>query len=80
MARILYFGLARERAGTESDYFDFDKPLLVGAMWDRLIERHPALRDARTISRVAIDMRYASENDSVNNDSEIAIIPPVAGG
>ncbi len=77
--RVLYFGPARDCAGMESEEIAADG-LTVNQLWNELIARHPALEPCRRISRVAIDMNYATEQQVINSTSEVAIIPPVAGG
>lgn len=78
--KILYFGLARERAGVSSEEIRFDTTVTVGLLWQRLIELHPGLAECRSISRVAADMEYVGDTDTIADAAEIAIIPPVAGG
>ncbi|MBC8144484.1 MAG: molybdopterin converting factor subunit 1 [bacterium] len=80
MARILYFGVARDLAGTASEEASAVGATTVAGLWDVLIARHPALASIRSISRVALDMQYATSESLVNDDAEVAIIPPVAGG
>lgn len=77
---VLYFGLARDCVGVSSETFDIPDGLNVAGLWGLLIERHPKLGTVRGMSRVAVDMRYASDSDPVPDGSEVAIIPPVAGG
>lgn len=78
--KILYFGLARERAGVSSEEIRFDTTVTVGLLWQRLVELHPGLAECRSISRVAADMDYVGDTDTITDAAEIAIIPPVAGG
>lgn len=80
MARILYFGVARDIAKTDSESVELTRPTSVDALWKLLIERHAGLAAIRGVSRVAVDMQYASPDVTIADESEIAIIPPVAGG
>lgn len=80
MARILYFGVARDLSGHDVEEFDLGSVETGGALWDELIVRHPSLARIRSIARLAIDMEYATDESSTAGASEIAIIPPVAGG
>ncbi len=78
--KILYFGLARERAGVSSEELLFEGQGTVDRLWELLIERHPSLAECRAISRIAADMQYVADDDRIGDAAEVAIIPPVAGG
>ncbi|MBS1914361.1 MAG: MoaD/ThiS family protein [Bacteroidetes bacterium] len=77
---LLYFGIARDCAGVSGETISLDRDVTVTQLWDLLVERRPALAACRSLSRVAVDMHYAGENDLVPQGAEVAIIPPVAGG
>ena len=80
MALILYFGVARDLAGVDQEVIDIVGEISIDDLWTQLIERHAALERVRRVSRVAADMAYASDRLTIGDASEIAIIPPVAGG
>ena len=77
---ILYFGIARDHAGTAREEIDLPRGLTGGELWERLIELHPELAASRSISRLAADMAYVEDGEAIGEAREIAIIPPVAGG
>ena len=78
--KILYFGLARDCTGIGSEDFSIEEGITVRKLWDGLVERHPRLAECREFSRMAVDMRYVADDEVIAGASEIAIIPPVAGG
>jgi molybdopterin converting factor subunit 1 len=80
MITVLYFGWARDCAGIVSERIETTDPLSVSRLWDILIERRPRLAECRSSSRMAVDMNYADDADLVPDGSEVALIPPVAGG
>lgn len=80
MARILYFGVARDLAGRDAEELDLGDAGSVSELWNLLLERHPPLERVRGSTRLAIDMEYASDDTPVAGAREIAVIPPVAGG
>jgi molybdopterin synthase catalytic subunit len=80
MATILYFGPARERTGIDGEELSLSGTATVSELWDRLIAHRPMLAPLRDSCRVAVDQEYASGNVVIDNGSEVAIIPPVAGG
>jgi molybdopterin synthase catalytic subunit len=80
MARILYFGVARDLAGTDQEELMVGGVGTVDSVWAQLVAVHPKLAPIRSICRVAVDMHYATGETPVAESAEIAIIPPVAGG
>ena len=52
----------------------------VAAVWDAAIARAPQLAKWRRHARVAVNHSYASDDEIVTADAEIAFIPPVSGG
>ncbi len=77
---VLYFGIARDCAECSSETLDWHEGLTVAKLWETLIALHPALGRCRPMARVAVAMRYVSDNEAIPSDAEVAIIPPVAGG
>ena len=77
---VLYFGVARDCAGSSSEEIELEEGLTVAELWKVLIARHPGLVACREISRIAVDMCYVEEGERISGSSEVAIIPPVAGG
>ena len=52
----------------------------VATVFDELSHLHPRLADARRSLRCAVDLEYASWDDPVHDQAEVAFIPPTAGG
>ena len=80
MATILYFGWARECAGTDTDELRFDEPLSQQDFWAELLRLRPGLLPCQQASRIAVNQRYLAKSEAIEPHSDIAIIPPVAGG
>lgn len=79
--RVLYFGVARDLAGIDSDELPVAHRLSVEQLWTALLELHPRLADCKAICRLAADMEYLGDADVLSaSTGELAIIPPVAGG
>jgi len=76
---VLYFAIAREAAGTDSDSI-VGAPATVGALRAFLAERHPALARVLPRCRLAVNQEFAGDGDSVPDGAEVAVIPPVSGG
>ncbi len=77
---ILLFGIAREIVGTDTLTVPYnDVPKTVGALRQWLKEHYPAFGGLSSLA-IAIDKNYASDEDVLNPENEIALIPPVSGG
>lgn len=80
MAVILFFGPARERTGRESQELSIEGSIDIEELWRRLLTEHPTLEPLRESCRIAVDQEYALGDTTIDDSSEVAIIPPVAGG
>ena len=76
---VLYFAVARDRAGTASETLE-PAPATVGELRSLLAERHPGLAPILSRSRVAVDHDFADDSAPLRDGAEVAIIPPVSGG
>ena len=74
----LFAGLA-ESAGVKELRVSV-KQLTVAEVRCALDRRLPQLVSLLSRSAIAVDGRYAVENESICMSSEIAVIPPVSGG
>ncbi len=77
---IQYFGPARERTGISSESLSVDDTIDPEEFWHRVLELHPELDALRSSCRLAVDLRYIGDGDAIPPGSDVAIIPPVAGG
>ena len=76
---ILYFGGARDAAGTGREVLP-DAPPTVGALRRALEAAHPPLARILARSRVAVDQEFAGDDAPLRDGAEVAVVPPVAGG
>ena len=76
---VLLFGIARDLTGQSSVPMSLSKNANVGDLLGQLNERYPALTSIRSLL-VAVNGEYAEANQLLNNNDEIALIPPVSGG
>lgn len=77
---VLYFAAARERAGTDRDWFELPAGATAGAAKARAIEAHPALAAIAPHLRLAVDKAFATDSSPLWDGAEVALIPPVSGG
>ena len=78
--QIRYFAAAREAVGHESETVVIDDGSTVAALLAALCEQHPDLRGPAASMRVALDERFAAEDDRLHEGAVVALIPPVGGG
>ena len=76
---ILAFGIAKDIVGERSLRLALGERASVQKLRDALEQRFPALREFASYA-VAVNNEYAYPADSINDNDEIAIIPPVSGG
>jgi molybdopterin converting factor subunit 1 len=76
---VLYFGGAREAAGTARESFAAP-PATVGDLRRALAARHPALARLLPRCRIAVDEEFAEDAAPLPARGEVAIVPPVSGG
>lgn len=77
---LTYFGPAREAIGCEQEELEVAERLTVGDLLGHLRSARPRLLPLLDSCRVALGTRYASVDEEIASGSEVALIPPVAGG
>ena len=77
---LLYFAAARERAGLRSEQLDLPAGATARDALAAAIAAHPALAPIADKLRLAVDQDFAGAAAPLRDGSEVALIPPVAGG
>jgi molybdopterin synthase catalytic subunit len=78
---VLYFAAARERAGVPREALELPgAAVTVAAVLEEVGRRHPALAGLFPYLRVAVNQEFVGVSAEVPEGSEVALIPPVAGG
>jgi molybdopterin synthase sulfur carrier subunit len=75
----LFAGL-REITGAGELVRDVPAPATVAAAWDALTREWPALEPYRASLSCAVNAEYAKFTDLIDEDDEVAFLPPVSGG
>jgi molybdopterin converting factor subunit 1 len=78
--RVILFAAARELAGCNELIIEVAQQANVGEVCRAVTEACPELRPILPHCLWAVNARYASAEQEVTEDSEVAIIPPVSGG
>ena len=78
--KILLFGITREITGQSRITVPAQAGITtVKALKTWLGQQYPAMQGLTSLA-VAVDSEYAKDEDVLNPDHEIALIPPVSGG
>jgi sulfur-carrier protein len=78
--RVKLFAVAKELAGCDELSIELPADATVGNLRAAVVEASPTL--ARIVSHAlwAVGATYASDDTRLNEQSEVALIPPVSGG
>ena len=78
--KLLFFATLRERAGKSEMTIEVDGPITVEALWQRLRRDVPGLGGYSGPVRFAVDQSYVDNAETLQDNAEVAFIPPVSGG
>jgi molybdopterin converting factor subunit 1 len=77
---VKFFAAARDIAGKDEETVTMDEGSTPADVLDALEGIYPRLREWKGHLRLAVNYEYAPGNVVLNDQDEIAIIPPVSGG
>jgi molybdopterin synthase catalytic subunit len=78
--RILFFGAARDAAGTEEAELELNPPYNSANAFEQVIANYPALAKFGKSLLFAVNQEYAQSDRHVADGDELAVFPPVSGG
>ena len=78
--RVLFFGAARDHAGSEEAEVSLRAPLSAAAAFEEILSLYPALRRFGRSLLFAVNQEYARPDAVVRAGDELAVFPPVSGG
>jgi molybdopterin synthase catalytic subunit len=78
--RVRLFARQREVAGTREVRLELPSGATIDDAWQALVERYPAVADARPWMRFARNSEYADPTTMLEDGDELACVPPVSGG
>lgn len=76
---IKAFGITKDIVGQREVVFEAGTGNTVADLRKRLAEQYPALKGLRSLF-IAVNQAYAADATELNENDEIALIPPVSGG
>jgi molybdopterin converting factor subunit 1 len=78
--KVLYFGQAREAAGTHGEDFSLPRASSVKTLVDRSMETHERLKKISDAMRFAVNEEFAGKDVRLADGDVVAFLPPIAGG
>ena len=78
--KVLYFGQARDAAGTASEKISLSAPASLRDLIEQTEDRHAALARLNRTTRIAVNAELARNDQGLDDGDEVAFLPPVAGG
>jgi molybdopterin synthase sulfur carrier subunit len=79
VTRLLIFGIAKDIVGSSTTEITLPENATVTDLKSTLQERYPQLKQLSTFM-IAVNNQYATGNEIIKPNDEVAIIPPVSGG
>ena len=76
---LLLFGITRDIMGESPLTYEVPPGTTTSQLMDQLQQRYPALNDLRSVL-LAVNNAYGQSEQILNENDEIALIPPVSGG
>ncbi len=78
--KVRLFASLRDAAGLSESRLELAQGATAEAAWQALVAGHPALAPRRASLGVAVNRTYAGFETVLQDDDEVAFIPPVSGG
>lgn len=78
--RVLFFGAARDAAGSNQVELSLEAPATVSSAWRSLGQRFGELERFGRSLLFAVNQEYATLETSLEENDELAVFPPVSGG
>lgn len=77
---VILFGISREIVGEKKLHVNPAENIhTVGELKHWMKQKYPQLKKLSSLA-VAVDSEYADDEQSLTDENEVAIIPPVSGG
>ena len=78
--RVLFFATLRDRAGTKSTEMDIPTGITVLDFKELIVEKYPALSGTMDSVVLSVNREFAFDENTIPENAEIAMFPPVSGG
>ena len=77
--KVLAFAGLKSELGSECRV-ELPEGSTVGALLEKLMQEHPALRGQLGVTAVAVGDRLVEKSYELREGEEVALLPPVSGG
>lgn len=77
---VKLFAAAKQRAGTQATSFTLPEGATVQDLRRALAKEFPTLAEFLPHCRIAVNCDFAADDQLLNENQEIGVIPPVSGG
>ena len=78
--RLRYFASLRERLGRSEETVEVPATATVATVWEMLTKEHPELIEIERSIAFAVAQEYVDKTQPLQDNDELAFIPPVSGG
>jgi len=78
--RVLFFGMLKDVVGRSQDALELPAGSKVGDLLNHYAESSPRLKDYVPSLAVSLNQEYARRDEVLNDNDEVALLPPVSGG
>ena len=78
--RVLYLGMLKDLAGREREVVQLSDGARLSDLYAELQQRMPKLQDFRNAIALSINYEYSDGATVLQDNDEVALIPPVSGG
>jgi molybdopterin converting factor subunit 1 len=80
MVRVRFFAAAKERIGRDAVAIELPAGATIADLRRTVAEELPSLAAILPHAMWAVDAEYATDNTTLTEQSDVALIPPVSGG
>jgi molybdopterin converting factor subunit 1 len=78
--KVIYFGILKELAGASEERVEVAEAYTAGELFAALRGRHPELERFANALAIAVNLEYSDKSRVLEENDEVALIPPVSGG
>jgi len=78
--KIKLFAVLKDRIGESSITLDLPQGLNAGELKNSIKDQYPAVGNVINLARVAVNEEFVADEDPINEEDIVALIPPSSGG
>jgi molybdopterin synthase catalytic subunit len=80
LVKVLFFATLKEYAGVRQAEVELAPGATIGDLKAQLQQQYPGLEQAMGVTLAAINRQFASDEEVIPQQAEVALFPPVSGG